>query len=232
MYSPLKTPSAPVAFKNLQGINNYSIIQSVLLLCGIFSSLLYLFMNIYVVTQYAGYNWVDQTISELSAIGAPTRDLWVLLGLGYAILTLAFGWGLVAVSSKNHPLRVAGLLLLAHSAVGLVWPFFPMHQREVLAAGGGTTTDIMHIVVSAITVLLMMGIIAYGRRAFGKAFKTFSFVTIPILLVFGILTSMSAPDLQANLPTPWLGVWERICIAVYMVWVVVLAVRVLQWRRP
>jgi hypothetical protein len=36
--------------------------------------------------------------------------------------------------------------------------------------------------------------------------------------------------LQANLPTPWVGVWERILIGAFMLWVVVLAVTVLRLR--
>src|SRR5215471_11886591 len=42
-----------------------------------------------------------------------------------------------------------------------LWP--PMHQRAVLAAGGGTLTDTMHVVWALVTVLLMttaMGFVA------------------------------------------------------------------------
>jgi hypothetical protein len=34
-------------------------------------------------------------------------------------------------------------MFIAHDVTGFFWP--PMHQREVLAAGGGTRTDTMHI---------------------------------------------------------------------------------------
>jgi len=36
---------------------------------------------------------------------------------------------------------------------------------------------------------------------------------------------------QANLPTPWLGVWERINIGVYLVWIVVLALMMMKRSR-
>jgi hypothetical protein len=36
--------------------------------------------------------------------------------------------------------------------------------------------------------------------------------------------------MEANLPTPWMGVWERIGIGVFMVWVVVLATALLRAR--
>ena len=34
-----------------------------------------------------------------------------------------------------------GGLILAYASLGFLWPFAAMHQREVLAAGGGTLND-------------------------------------------------------------------------------------------
>lgn len=70
----------------------------------------------------------------------------------------------------------------------------------------------------------MMLSMGFGAVAFGKRFGLYSITSILILLVFGILTALEGPRLQANLPTPWLGVWERILIGVYLIWVVVLAI--------
>ena len=44
-----------------------------------------------------------------------------------------------------------------------------------------------------------------------------------MLLAFGGLTFLEAPRLQMNLPTPWIGLWERINISVFLLWVVMLA---------
>jgi len=92
--------------------------------------------------------------TQLSAIGAPTRPLWVPLGIAYTLLVTAFGWGVWAWARRKRPLRVVGGLMIASGVIGLAWP--PMHQRAVLAAGGGTLTDTMHLVWSAVTVLLFM----------------------------------------------------------------------------
>lgn len=51
-----------------------------------------------------------------------------------------------------------------------------------------------------------------------------------ILLAFGALTFLDAPRLQANLPTPRVGVWERPNVGVFLVWVVVLATALLRTR--
>jgi hypothetical protein len=36
------------------------------------------------------------------------------------------------------------------------------------------------------------------------------------LIVFGALTGLDGPRIQANLPTPLIGVWERISIAGFL----------------
>ena len=202
--------------------------RTILLICGILSSLLYVAMNVFVPMQWEGYSPASQTVSELSAIGAPTRPLWVPLGVAYTLLVAAFGWGVWASARQNRPLRVVGGVMVAYGVIGLAWP--PMHLREVLAAGGGTLTDTMHIVFAMVTVFLMLLAMGFGAAAFGKRFRLYSIATMVILFAFGALTGLDAPSIQANLPTPWVGVWERINIGVFLLWVVVLATMLLSAR--
>ena len=201
-------------------------IRKILLVCGVLSSLLYVGMNVFVAMQWKGYSSASQAVSELSAIGAPTRPLWVPLGIVYTLLVAAFGWGVWASARRNRPLRVVGGLMVAYGIIGLAWP--PMHLREVLAAGGGTLTDTMHIVWTMVTVLLMLLAMGFGAAAFGTRFRLYSIATMVILVAFGAVTSLDAPRIQANLATPWLGVWERINIGVFLLWVVVVAMTLLR----
>ena len=60
-----------------------------------------------------------------------------------------------------------------------------MHLRETLAAGGGTVSDTMHLVLASVTVLLMLLAIAFGAAAFGRPFRLYSIVTLVILETFG-----------------------------------------------
>jgi hypothetical protein len=203
-------------------------VRKVLLVCGILSSLLYGAMI--EVIRFEGYSPISQTVSELSAIGAPTRPLWSLLGSVYDVLVLAFGVGVWISAGGKRALRVVGSLLVAFGMLGWVWPFASMHQREVLAAGGGTPSDTLHIILGMVTVLFMFVAIGFGATAFGKRFRLYSIATILTLLVFGTLTGMDGPRIAANLPTPWVGVWERISISVFLFWVVVLAIALLRVR--
>jgi hypothetical protein len=200
--------------------------RRLLLACGIASSLLYAAMIWGI--RYEGYSTVSQVPSELTAIGAPTRALWVPLGWIYTALITAFGWGLWESAGRNRAVRIVGGLIVAYASLGLLWPFSAMHQREVLAGGGATLGDTMHVALGGITVILMFFAIGFGATAFGKQFRLYSIASILVLLAFGGLTFLEAPRLQANLPTPWIGLWERINITVFLLWVVVLATAL--WR--
>jgi len=184
--------------------------------------------------RYEGYDPISQVPSELAAIAAPTQTRWAFLGAIYTLLIAAFGWGVA--HGPNRRARIVGVLLLAYASLGLLWPFAPMHQRAVLATGGGTLSDTMHVVLGAVTVFLMFLAIGFGAAAFGKRFGVYSIISIGVLLAFGALTFLEAPRLQANLPTPYIGLWERINISVFLLWIVALATRLwpaaLNGRRP
>lgn len=199
-------------------------VTSVLLVCGIGASLLYAALNAVVPFSAPGYSSVSQTVSELSAVGAPTRTLWMLLCIPYTLLSIAFAWGVWLAAGRDHGMRVVGGLLLAYAALGLLWPFAPMHSREALAAGGGTFSDTMHIALGAGSVLLMLLAITRGSAAFGRVFRVYSIASMVALLVFGFLTFLDAPGIARDAPTPWIGIWERIDIGVFLLWQIVLAI--------
>ena len=200
--------------------------RKILLICGIIGSLLYGAMNVVVAMQWPDYSSVSQTVSELSAIGAPTRWLWVVLAIPYTLLMIAFGWGVWTSAGRNRPLRIVGLLMTAYALMGLGWPFAPMHLR----GAEFTLTDTMHIAFAMVTLLLMLLAIGFGAAALGWRFRLYSIATLVIFAVCGVLTGIEAPSIAANLPTPWIGVWERINIGAFLLWVAVLATTVLRIR--
>jgi hypothetical protein len=205
-------------------------LRKVLLGCGVVSSLLYVAMTVLTSMQWDGYSSASQTISELSAIGAPTRSLWVVPATIYTILVAAFGWGVWKSGGRDRAVRVVGALIIAYASLGVLWPFAPMHLRETLAAGGSTPSDTLHIVLSSVTVVLMLLAVGFAAAAFGPRFRFYSIASLVLLVAFGALTFLDAPRIATNLPTPWVGVWERIDIGVFLVWVVVLAVTLLRVR--
>jgi hypothetical protein len=199
---------------------------TILLVCGILSSLLYLGMLVFVPLAWEGYSSASRTVSELSAIDAPSRPVWVPLGLVWSLLYAAFGWGIWVVAGPDRQLRVAGSFLSVAAILGLFWP--PMHQREILAAGGATLTDTLHIAWTAANGILVLLAMGFSAAAFGRRFALYSVATMVILLGAGLMTTLDAPRLEANLPTPWMGIWERVNIGAWLLWVAVLAIALLR----
>lgn len=203
--------------------------RKVALASGVAASLLYFAMDAVAAALYDGYSYTGQTISELSAIGAPTRWFWIPLGFVYAVLMTAFGFGVWASAGSKRSLRVVGAVVVAFGFLGIfAWPFAPMHQREVLAAGGGTFSDTLHLILSGVTGVLFFVAASAGAMALGRRFRLYSIVTIAVVLVFGFLVSLDSPKVQDNESTPWIGVTERIMLYSAYLWYAVLGIALLR----
>lgn len=200
--------------------------RKLLLACGILSSLWYVAINVLVPLRWPGYSAADQTVSELSAIGAPTRPLWVVLAMPYVLLFAAFGWGVLQSAGASRPLRAAGWLILFYCVFNAYWP--PMHPREVLGAGGATLTDTLHLVWAGVTTMLFMLIMACAAAARPGRFRRFTLTSMVLLVAFGGLTSLAAPGIARNLATPWSGVWERIDIGIFLLWIAAFALMLMR----
>ena len=200
-------------------------VQRALLACGIVAPLVYLASDVVAGMRWDGYSFRDQTISELNAIGSPTRTLTIVLGLvSYAVL-IAFGVGVLRSARANRRLRVAGCSLVALGVVALgSVPFASMHVREAEES----LSDTLHLAGLAISGPLLLVIIGFGAAAFGRRFRLYSIATILVTLAFGLWSGMDGPGVADNLATPWLGVKERISVYAYQLWLVVFAIALLR----
>jgi hypothetical protein len=203
-------------------------VRKILLICGILAPLLYVGSDIVAAMYWEGYSYTAQSVSELRAIGAPTRPFLIPLLFLYTVLEIAFGLGVWGSAGRKRALHITGVLLIGLGIVDLTAPLFPMHLR----GAGGTLTDAMHVILTMVTVLFILLIIGFGSAADGKWFRFYSFATLLILIVTGAWAFMDAPRIAANLPTPLVGVRERINIYGYMLWMAVLAIVLLRAEKP
>jgi hypothetical protein len=176
-------------------------------------------------SSWHGYGYTAQTVSELMAIHAPTRVLIVPLFSLYDILVIAFGLGVQRSRPRTPALWATGAFLIIYGAIGLValW-FSPMHLRGTARSA----TDALHVVATATIVVATLLFIAFGAVAGGKAFRLYSVATLTVLFVCGALAGMQGPRITANLPTPGLGILERVNIYGSLLWIAVLAVTLLR----
>ena len=152
-----------------------------------------------------------------------------MLCIFYSFLFIAFGTGIWLSANGNRKLHTVAVVILFDAVFGFFWP--PMHRREIIAAGGGTLTDTLHLVWAFVHLILMLLMIGFGAAAFGKNFRIFSVGIVLAFLVFGTLTTIESHGIEANLPTPYVGVWERINIGAYMLWVIVFAIILLRKKQ-
>jgi Protein of unknown function (DUF998) len=205
-----------------RGLRTAVVIRDILLICGILSSLLYVAGDIAAAMSWRSYSYTSQSISELLAIGSPSR--WIFALVPYTSLVIAFGIGVCWSAGCKRAVRTTGILLVAYGIVSHVGSYFPMHLRGTT----GSFTDTMHILLTIVLVLLIFLFVGFGATAAGKWFHRYSIGTILTLLIFGALAGMQGPRIAANLPTPWLGIAERINVYSAMLWVLVLAVVLLR----
>ena len=210
-------------------------VHNILLICGILASITYVATDTLAGLQYPGYNFIDQAISELLAINAPTSSLDVLLFTLYDLLLIAFAFGVWLSAERNRVLRITALLIIGNAVMGLMlWNIFPMHMRGVET----TFTDTMHIILAGIGVIFISTAVVFGSFALGKRFRFYSTVTIllfcaPSILIF--VFSLSSPEILGKTVAmpPLTGISERISTYVYILWQVVFAIVLLRIKnRP
>jgi hypothetical protein len=202
--------------------------RKVLLGCGIAASVLYVVMDAIGARRFSGYSYTSQAISELSAIGAPSRPFMLSFGWLYDMLLIAFGVGVWQAAGRMLALRIAARALVGIALLGFVWTFYPMHLRGVAPS----YSDTMHVIIAGMQTVLIFIAIGFGTTALGNGFRLYSLLTILTLVLCGVLTWLNAPLIAANLPTPFLGVEERINVFAYVVWHGVLAMALLRHQTP
>jgi hypothetical protein len=226
MTSALTVPAVPTApAAPLRAAAPWSL-RKVLLGCGVLSSALYVSADVLAWQRYEGYSPVSQNVSELLATGAPTRPLMVaLLVVTYNLLVIALAAGVWASPGRKRALRITGALLVIYAVLGAITGgFFQMDIRGSEAAPRGA----MHPPMTAVMSLFILLSVAFGATLHGMQFRLYSLGTLLTVVVFGVLTSLDAPQLVASQPTPWMGLKERVNIYIYMLWIALLAISL--WR--
>jgi hypothetical protein len=201
-----------------------------LLACGVAYSLLYVVENdVIAATHYDDYSRMSQAISELSAKGAPTRRfLAAMLPLSGALMT-AFGIGVSKSAGGSRALRMTGGLLVAGGPMSVAWLPFPMSPREDIQRGAGAGNDVGHLVLSGATGLVVLAQMGSAAAAFGTRFRLYSLASAATVLVFvGVLTGRQGAKLAKGEPTAWMGLYERIGMGAWLLWMAMPAISLLR----
>jgi len=202
-------------------------LRRIMLFCGILSPLLYAIADTLAGLQWESYSFRDQTISELGAIGAPSRPLFSALLIPTYLLFVIFGVGIWQSAESKRKLRITAGLLIAFGVIAITMgPFVSMQLRGIEQG----LTGALHLIEGGVEMLVLLTSMGFAAAALGRNFCLYTIVTVILMLIFGAWSGMDAPHVEAGLPTPWLGVKERIMWYSYQVWFIVLALKLLKQR--
>ena len=200
-------------------------VTKALLWCGVVGSLLYIATDMAAANLWQGYSYTSQQVSELSAIGAPTRPLWLVMTSLFAPLMIAFGVGVWRSAGRKRSLRIVGILMAVFGVVGWLWAFLaPMHLRGTVALA----TDASHIVFAVVQLTVMTTFIVLGGVALGGGFRIYSIATIVSMLGAGGFAGTATTAIAAGQPTPWMGLVERVSVYAPMLWIVLFGAALLR----
>jgi hypothetical protein len=198
-------------------------VRKTLIVCGAISSILYLVsIDVIAALQHPEYhNYTAQMVSELMAVGAPTRRLLIYLFIPYNLLVFAFAAG-VWLCARKPATSLTSAALLGYAVVstaGLL--LYPMDLRGTIAS----QRDGPHIVATVVLSLFVMAAMVCGAFVRGRRFRLYSLATLATVVAFGTLAGFLAHPMPG--PTPWIGLAERVNIYATMLWILLLSVTLL-----
>ena len=203
-------------------------------LCGFFgviSFLSYLLAVVFAPLAYPGYDWMSQAVSDLSAVNAPSLELWNRLSCLYGkcgIVSIMAVCVYVAETKALNKVARAGVYVFAImnwiSAVG--YEMFPLSE-----AGKGMTTfsDIMHVyvvtagvVITSISSLVLI-IIGCAKKGGCKGLGIWAAVALSMMFIGSIGTGI--------VPEAYFGVAERFSVFSATGFNAVLGLYLVRWGR-
>jgi len=204
-----------------------SSLHRLLLQAGIAAPLVYLATVAVAGWATPGYSHLDQPVSALFEAGAPWALPVSAAFVLYNLLVLAFGAGLW-LSFRDHPraLRVAALMVILSGLGGLVIELTPMDP----IGDPVTALGMAHLVIAAVILFSTIAAMAFAiagwrnsSEAQGAAIATTAILVV--VLIAGALAALAAAQ-----GMPLLGLYQRVTIGGYLVWLLALGAALLTER--
>lgn len=174
-------------------------------ICGIVSLLSYTAMVVFSPLAYPGYNWMSMAVSELSAVGAPSKELAGQLNALFGPCALVSVMAVcVAVAGRKTKMFRVGIYLFAAMewCCNVGYECFPWTSK----GNAFSFQNIMHIVVTGAVVVLSivsLTVIAIGAKKDNQK-------TIEIWAIISLAAMLGGAAGTGVLPQMVFGIAERI----------------------
>lgn len=184
-----------------------SLVQ-ILGMTGVLSFISYTAAVVFAPLAYPGYDWMSQAVSDLSAANAPSLSLWNSLTAFYNVCeVLCATIVCVGIGGKKTKLLRSGVYLFAAmewiSAVG--YRMFPLSDSGY----AGAFQDVMHMVVTAVVVLLSIAsltliIISWAKNRTCRSYGICATIALSMMLIGAIGIKI--------VPSEYFGIVERFSV--------------------
>ena len=172
-------------------------------LTGVVALVSYAAAVVFAPAAYPGYDWMAQAVSDLSAVGAPSRDLWDQLSTPYRLCGIVCATCTCVYVSERRTFtrlfRVGVYLFVLMNWVSSVgYGLFPLSEA---GTGMSSFQDIMHVYVVTVAVVLLSIVslsllIAAGIRcSAARTVGSWAGVALAMMLVGAIGQGLVPPQL-------------------------------------
>lgn len=190
--------------------------KSIFMLSGTLAVAFYVIHIIIGGLLWKNYSHLQQPISDLTANGAPNRNLLLAFTSIYSALAVMFAISLSVIEGKKHHklFFLGSISFITMHIVSASYGFFP----EDLPNAQLTFSGKMHIIITALIVpftILSPFLIGAGliKEEKWKRFGYYSIITSILILIFGSTTA-----LFYTYKLPYFGVIERLNISTLQIW--------------
>ena len=192
-----------------------------LLLCAVLAAVVTAANDLIAGSLRPGYNFASQSISVLSAPGAPSRPIALGFDLVVDVLVIAFAVGLWLTADEKRSLRaIAGLLVTSALLQSSAVVFFPFRPGEPTSSLANT----LNVAMMAPSIVGWFLSIALGGLAFRNWFRWFSLSILVALFVEDFLATAGAYLFVAGgHPGSLVGIQERANVYSFYAWLGALA---------
>jgi hypothetical membrane protein len=187
---------------------------------GILGPLIYILAVIIGGAIRNDYSTLYNAISELTMANAPNKLLLdVLFGI-YNIFLLIFGLGAYFDTSINvKKFKITALLLVIIGFMGLLILIFTQDPRGAPETLHGSLHILLSGITAALTILsILVAGISFREYPNLKIFSWYSYITGILIIISG---GLGAASLANN--GSYGGLFERITIFLFMIWVITLS---------
>jgi hypothetical membrane protein len=208
---------------------NCTAVQSLLAICGIVGPILKSIAVATLAFLWPGYSHISQFMSELGAIDAPNAIIMNVTLVVFGFLMICFAFGLHKGISQGEGSIVGPALVTIYGAGQVGNGIFPCAPGCADPWEIGSFTGIMHNVTSNVGywAILLAQLVISRRLKNDKRWLSYgSFSVVTGLISIGAFLLFSF--LLGGFLIQWAGAFQRLRHGIVLVWIIVMAVRLLR----